>query len=138
MKNRNKLDRGKILVCRGETGLNEKIIIYDVDPSVPNTVGFVEYPIIFDYRLPPPFLASKFGQMGIVKNNQRKNEESLEKPGDWYLADEVSKDQMGILEELAKSPKRLLDKNEYNIGTDYPEKLSNAFLEHLLVKCQSK
>jgi hypothetical protein len=125
-------DIGKILVYRGEIkfrGEYEVIAIFGVDSTVPNTVGAASYPISEN---------SKRGFIGLPKNQEKEGREYLEKPGDWFYVGDATEKERGVLEKIAKREKVLLDKNEYNIGTDYPEKLSNAFLEHLLVKCQSK
>jgi hypothetical protein len=127
----NKSDIGKILVYRGENGFDmedEVIAICKVD-SIPDTVLAVYYPISEN---------SKSGFIGLPKSQEKEGREYFEKPGDWFYVGDATEKERGVLEKIAKNKKVFLDKNEYNIGTDYPEKLSNAFLEHLLVKCQSK
>lgn len=111
MKHWKKSDIGKVIVYRTneEKRLNEKIVIYSVDSRIPNTVGFVEYPITLNSEIYPPFISSKIGLVGIIKNQQKESEEYLEKAGDWCFIDRVSKDEKWVLETIAKSPKTSLD-----------------------------
>jgi hypothetical protein len=109
-----KSDIGKIIIYKRELGMerrlvNDKIIIYDVNNKVPNTIGFVDYPISLNSEIHPPYLSSKIGLVGIAKNQKKESEEYLEKAGDWCFVDRVSKDEMRILENIAKSPKMPLD-----------------------------
>ncbi|MGY4884835.1 MAG: hypothetical protein ACP5NZ_04630 [Nanobdellota archaeon] len=122
----NNLDIGKIIVCKGKNGFFDKIAIYNVYNEIPNTLGFVDYPFNGNLIL---------GQMGVIKDNQKENKESLQNPGDWYLVGEVSKDERRILEGLVKMPKREVVDEEIIFNPN--EKIDNAFLEYLLVKCQS-
>lgn len=101
MKKWRKYDIGKIILYKNKSELggelkNEKIVIYDVNTKVPNTIGFVEYPIK---------LTSKLGYLGIDKNQKKESEEYLKNIGDWCFRGYVSKDEMGELERIAKSPK---------------------------------
>jgi hypothetical protein len=112
MKRWRKSDIGKIIVYKSKSELgelkNEKIVIYDVNSKVPNTVGFVEYPITLNSEVYPRILTSKIGLVGIYKNQKKKSEEYLENEGDWCFIDKVSKDEMGELERIAKAPKTQL------------------------------
>ncbi len=108
MKNWKKSDIGKrIRLIDGE------VIIYDVNPDVPNTIRFAEYPIIFKPEIgviqSPIALESKIGLAYAVKSQEKKGEEYLEKTGDWSFIDRVSKDEMWVLDILARSPKKPLD-----------------------------
>jgi hypothetical protein len=110
MKRWKKSDIGKIIVYKKQMSLSskledEKIIIYSVNKKIPNTVGFVEYPISLSSKIHTPYISSKIGLVGIVKSQRKESPEYLEKAGDWCFIDKVSKDEMGELEKIAKAPK---------------------------------
>jgi hypothetical protein len=101
---------GDIILYKSKSELggelkNERFAIYSADSIVPNTIGFIEYPIKYDSKIYPPVLISKFGKMGVLKNQQKESEEYLQKAGDWCFAGKVSKDEMGELERIAKAVK---------------------------------
>jgi len=96
-----KSDIGKIIVYKSLSEFcnelkDEKIVIYGVNDKVPNTIGFIEYPIS---------LKSNIGKVGIIKDQEKKSERYLEKVGDWCFMGNVSKDEMEELERIAKAPK---------------------------------
>lgn len=111
MKHWKKSDIGSVILYRKVGGLkeNDKIVIYNVNLETPNTVGFVEYPIALNSKIYSPLLNSKIGLVGIVKNQKKYDEKYLEKAGDWCFIDKVSKDERGVLEIIAKTPKRPSD-----------------------------
>jgi hypothetical protein len=94
---------GDIIVYKDQSDFgvelrNKKIAIYGVNPIVPNTVGFIEYPIS---------LSSKIGKVGIVKAQQKESEEYLEKAGDWCFMGKVQSHVKGELERIALASKTL-------------------------------
>mgnify|MGYP001605253796 CR=1 FL=1 len=117
MKHWKKSDIGKRIIYRdllfGGKLVDEEVIIYDVNPDVPNTIRFAEYPIIFkpgiDVIQSPISLESKIGLAYAVKSQEKEKKEYLEKVGDWFFVDRVSKDEMWVLDILAKAPKKPLD-----------------------------
>jgi hypothetical protein len=96
----NKSDIGKIISYRNENGYNEKVAICKVSPEVPNQVEILEYPIS---------LKSRIALLGLIKNQEVKGEEYLKKAGDWYSVGNVLKDEMGVLEKIANTPKEIQD-----------------------------
>jgi hypothetical protein len=102
MKKWNKKDIGKIILYRGEKGLDEKVTIYDVDSRTPNRIGFVEYPIALDSDIHPLYLSSRIGIVGLIKNQRKESKEYLEKAGDWCFIDKVSGDEMRELKRIAR------------------------------------
>jgi len=104
-----KSDIGKIIVYRGKTSPDERVVIYDIDSRTPNTIGFVEYPISLNSKISFPFLSSKLGCVGIIKSQKKESEGYLEKAGDWCFVGKVSKDERKVLEIIAKTPKNLSD-----------------------------
>lgn len=88
-----KSDVGKILIQKDQI-----FAILSVDSRVPNTVGFVEYPIAFNPKL---------GYMGLAKDREKKNIKDINELGDWYLLGKVSKEEMEDLERIANAPKVL-------------------------------
>lgn len=122
-------DVGNVIVYRGESGLDEKIAIYNITPKVINTLGFVEYP-----------LNSKlvFGHVGIIKDNQKQNKSFLKNPGDWYLVGRVSGEELKILDGLKDRIKKLVDSDGADFEINTNSNLDNSFLEHLLVTCMKE
>lgn len=115
-----KSDIGKTIICKVELEgelkgklVDYKVIIYDVNPEVPNTIRFAEYPIILKHEIgvieSPIRLESKIGLIYAVKSHQKESREYLKKAGDWCFLDRVSKDEMEELERIAKAPKKPLD-----------------------------
>ncbi len=90
----NESDIGKIIVYRNSKGEDETVAIYNFDNENNNIIQAIEYPIQ---------LKSKFAPRGLIKSQEVRNKEYLQKPGDWYLAGRVSKDELSVLEKLANS-----------------------------------
>lgn len=113
MKNWKKADIGKRIIYRRAKLEDNEVIIQDANPNVPNTISFAEYPIIFEPKIgviqAPIGLKSKIGFAYAVKNQKKRSKEYLKEVGDWCLVDKVSKDEMGVLEIIAKSLKKPLD-----------------------------
>jgi hypothetical protein len=105
MKNWKSSDIGKVIIYKEKTGVNNKVVIYNVNKKVPNTICFVEYPITLNSEIYPPILTSKLGIVGIVKSQKKENDKYLENAGDWCFIDRVSNDEMRELERIANSPK---------------------------------
>jgi hypothetical protein len=113
-----KSDIGKRIVCRVKSDLgnkleDKKVIIYDVNSKVPDTVRFAESPLIYHERMgdiqAPIELKSKIGLVYVVKKQEKEGKEYMKDLGDWYFVDKVSNDQKRILKIIADSPKRLSD-----------------------------
>lgn len=117
-------DVGNVIIYRGESGLDEKIAIYNINPKVINTIGFVEYPLNGKIL---------FGHIGIIKDNQKQNGSFLKNPGDWYLVGRVSGEELKILDGLKDKIKKIVDKEDADFEVNTDSKLDNSFLEHLLV-----
>ena len=113
MKRWKESDVGKRIIYRGQGLENNEVIIYDTNRDVPNTIRFVEYPLTLNHEVSviqsPIALKSKIGMAGIIKSQEKKSKEYFEKAGDWCFVDRVSKDEMGVLEILAKSLKKPSD-----------------------------
>jgi hypothetical protein len=106
-----KSDIGKVIVFKRDNGLMDKVVIYNVDLKAPNTVGFMEYPISLDSEIHPPYISSKIGILGLVKDQEKKKEEYIEKSGDWCFLERVLKDEMRELERIARYPINLSDQD---------------------------
>jgi hypothetical protein len=104
MKKWRKGDIGKRIIYEGG-----EVIIYDANSNVPNTIKFAEYPILFEHQNDkemPIKVNSEIGLAYVVKSQKKKSIEDVQKPGDWYFVQKVSKDERkGILAYLANSPK---------------------------------
>jgi len=102
MKNWKKSDIGKIIAYKSsnESNLYEKVAICTVYPKNSKTIGVLDYPIA---------LTSKFALLGLVKAQEKNDKFLMEKVGDWYFMGYASKEEKGVLEKIAKSPKILLD-----------------------------
>lgn len=105
-------DIGKIIVYREELPctnnlMNREVAIYDVCSRVPNTIRVIECPIPLDDY--PVSLKSKISLTGMIKCNEKKGEEYLEKAGDWYFKRYVSKEEKKVLKKVAKDLKVYLD-----------------------------
>ena len=108
-------DIGKIIYCReqseiGTNLVNKKVIIYEANPEVPNTIRFVEYPFIMSTKFEegvgiPLGLKSRIGLTYAVKSNKKKSKRYLKRVGDWCLVARVSKNEMEKLERIAKASK---------------------------------
>ncbi len=122
-------DVGNVIIYRGESGLDEKIAVYNVDLRVKNTVGFVEYP--FNGKI-------LFGHVGIIKDNQKQNRGFLKNPGDWYLVGRVSEEELKRLDGLKDKIKKIIDNDDADFEVNTDSKLDNSFLEHLLVTCMKE
>jgi len=102
MKNWRKRDVGKVIIPEND---KKKIIIYDIPKETSDLVRYVEHPILLDLKLPFPHLKSRIGILGIIKDQEKKDEGDLKEAGDWYFVEKVSKEDMKILKEVRNSPK---------------------------------
>jgi hypothetical protein len=94
-----KSDIGKIIFYKSVDEL-EKGVIYEVNQNTPTTIRVACYPF---------GLYKRICLLGLNKNQEKENKNHLKKIGDWSFLGEVSKEEKGILEEIAKSQKILSD-----------------------------
>jgi hypothetical protein len=113
MKTWNKSDIGKILVYRKREELegeleekleryakDEVIAIYEINPRLLNTIGFIHYPIK---------LTSKFGILGLIRGQEKESKEDIKEEGDWAYIGETSREEKEVLYKIAKYKKVFLD-----------------------------
>ncbi len=97
MENWNNSDIGRIIRYRNK--INEEVDSleeYAIFKTYPKTdfIGVIEYPIS---------LSSKYKVSKILRKNEKLTENELNNSGEWHFKGKVSKDELSVLERIAKS-----------------------------------
>jgi hypothetical protein len=95
-------DIGKILLYRKVGGVreNERVVICKICPENSGLIGVLDYPIA---------LNSRFAVLGLVKDQEKKEEDYFREAGDWIYEGKVTSEEKGILEKISKTPKCISD-----------------------------